>query len=123
VVNLVAMVAITRRISWEWSNRDYRPGTPELVRDAGVRPGDTIVQASSVSWMLVLRHQHEVYWEPLPTFEPTAGMPPGRPTYVIASTATGKPTDWYGWDFGYEEVLRFKDAYAGVCVVWRLHQP
>jgi hypothetical protein len=88
-----------------------------------VSPGDTVVQATSVSWMVVLRHQHEVYWEPLGSFDPTTGAPAGRPEWVIASTGTGKRTDWYGWDHGYHEVLRFKDGYAGVCVVWQRDAP
>jgi hypothetical protein len=123
LVNLVAMRAITDNISQVWVNRDYHQGVPDLVKDAGVHPGDSVIQATSVSWMMVLRHQQDVYWEPLRTFDPLTGKPSGSPKFVIASTGTGKATDWYGWDYGYEEVLRFKDGYAGVCVVWRLRTP
>ena len=123
VFNLAGMVRITHHISQVWVNRDYHAGTPDLVRDAGVRPGDSVIQANSVSWMMVLRHQHEVYWEPLPTFDPVNGAPPGHPEWVVASTGTGKPTDWYGWNYGYKEVLRFPDGYAGTCVVWKAISP
>jgi hypothetical protein len=123
LVNLVGTVLITRHISQVWVNREYGSGADRLAK-AGIRPGDKVVQASaSVSWMTDLRDQHEVYWEPLQSFDPTQGAPPGNPTFVIANTGTGKATDWYGWDYGYKEVMRFKDAYAGVCVVWKLRSP
>ena len=121
--NLLGTTLITRNISWVWEDIDYHSGTP-LLAEAGIRPGDKVVQASSsVSWMTNLKVQHQIYWEAVDSFDPTRGTPAGKPTYVVASTGTGKPTDWYGWDYGYEEVLRFKDAYAGVCVVWKLRTP
>jgi hypothetical protein len=119
LVNLAGMVRITHHISQVWVKHNYHEVVPDLVADAGIRPGDSVTQASSVSWMLVLRHQYEIYWEPLATFDPVRGAPPGHPDWVIASTGTGARTDWYGWDFGYHEVLRFKDAYAGTCVIWQ----
>jgi hypothetical protein len=119
LVNVVAMVAITDKISRNWEIRDYYASIPLLQRDAGVHPGDSIVQATSVSWYLVLRHQEEVYWERLPTFDPTVGAPPGRPKWVIASTGTHKQTDWPGTKYGYTEILQFRDSTSGICVVWR----
>ncbi len=123
LVNLAAMVRITHHISQVWLNRDYHSGTPDVVRDAGIRPGDTVMQANTVSWMADLRHQTEIYWQPLRSFDPTKGAPADRPQWVLASTGTGKRTDWYGWDYGYHEVLRFKDGYAGECVVWQRDTP
>jgi hypothetical protein len=123
LVNLVGTVLITRHISQVWANKEYGSGAI-LLKNAGIRPGDKVVQASeSVSWMTDLRDQYQIYWEPVQSFDPLKGAPPGNPTFVIASTGTGKPTDWYGWDYGYEEVMRFKDGYAGVGVVWKLRSP
>lgn len=121
--NLAATVTITHRISAVWEVIDYHSGAVELSQ-VGVQPGDRVVHAaSSLSWMRDLKDQHQVYWETVQSFDPTKGAPPGNPEWVVASTGTGKPTDWYGWDFGYEEVARFYDAYAGTGVVWRLRTP
>jgi hypothetical protein len=121
--NLAGTAVITRRISQLWVDMEYHSGALQL-KDAGIRPGDKVVQATtSISWMTALRDQHQIYWESVQSFDPLNGAPPGNPKFVIASTGTGKPTDWYGWDHGYEEVMRFKDGYAGFCVVWKLHSP
>ena len=123
VYNLLGIVAITQNISQLWVDSEYHSGRPELVRDAGVEPGDTVMEASSVSWQTSLKDQHEVYWRTLQTFDPSKGPPPGNPEWVIASTGTGKPTDWYGWDYGYQEVLRYRDVASGTYVVWKLKSP
>lgn len=113
VVNLVAMVVITDRISRSWVDAQYHPTLPELVRDAGVRPGDSVMEATSVQWSVNLRHQHEVYWQALARFD-QAGQPPGRPEFVVASL--GSPTDFDGTRYGYRVVLRYD---AGHWAVWR----
>jgi hypothetical protein len=114
-LNVVAMVSITDHIGRTWSSEQYNASIPELVRDAGVRPGDSIAEASTVGWWVNLRHQHEVYWSALPRF-PATGAPPGSPTFVVAGT--GKPTDFDGTRYGYTLVLRYDEGGFGTWAVW-----
>jgi 4-amino-4-deoxy-L-arabinose transferase-like glycosyltransferase len=115
VLNLVAMVFITDHISRTWANEQYNTTLPQLVRDAGVRPGDSVAEANTVGWWINLRHQREVYWAALPRFDPT-GAPPDGVMFVVAPI--GQSTDWDGTRYGYTLVLRYHEAY-GNWAVWR----
>jgi hypothetical protein len=115
VLNLVAMVFITDHISRTWADEQYNTTLPQLVRDAGVRPGDSVAEANTVGWWINLRHQREVYWAALPRFNPT-GAPPDGVMFVVAPI--GQSTDWDGTRYGYTLVLRYHEAY-GNWAVWR----
>jgi hypothetical protein len=93
-LNLVAARWITNSITENTQRAQYRPGPVELVRDAHVPPGSSIEEATNVAWDVNQRHQLEVYWEQLDSFDP-AGAPPGRPTYVVALASW--PGDRYGY--------------------------
>jgi hypothetical protein len=116
VLNLVAMVAITDHIGRAWSNEQYPASLPQLVRDLGVRPGDTVAEASTLGWWINLRHQREVYWSAVPRFNP-AGPPPASTTYAVA--LIGKPGDWDGTRYGYVLVRRVDEGSQGIWAVWR----
>jgi 4-amino-4-deoxy-L-arabinose transferase-like glycosyltransferase len=117
VLNLVAMVVITDEISRAWHDSQYRPAIPRLVADAGVRPGDTIIEDSTIHWWINMRHQREVYWQHMPSFDPAKGAPPTPAMFVVATAA--KPTDWDGNRYGYTLVLRFAEGGYGTWAVWR----
>ena len=116
VVNLVAMVSITDHIGRAWAADQYNTALPQLVRDAGVRPGDSVAEASTVGWWINLRHQHEVYWQALPRFDGKGAAPDGT-RFVVAGI--GKPTDWDGTRYGYTLVLRHDEGGFGTWAVWR----
>jgi hypothetical protein len=115
VLSLVAMVFITDHISRTWANDQYNTTVAQLVRDAGVRPGDSVAEASNVGWWVNLRHQREVYWAALPRFDPK-GAPPDGVMFVVVPV--GQPMDWDGTRYGYTLVLRCHEA-NGNWAVWR----
>src|SRR5262249_37337565 len=119
VLNLVAMVGITNNISASWENDQYHPGPAQLVRDAHVVVGSTIVQADNLPWGINQRQQREVYWTALGFFDPTEGAPPGLPQYVIATTGNHAATDWAGRSYGYVAIFRYRETSAITWVVWR----
>jgi hypothetical protein len=117
VLNVVAMVAITDNISLAWARDQYSDAIPQLVHDVGIQPGQSIVEASTIGWWVNLRHQHEVYWQALPRFDPLGPAPTAQ--YVVASTHSGKPTDWDGTRYGYTLVLTHDEGVNGNWAVWR----
>jgi hypothetical protein len=120
VLNLVAMVAINDGTSLAWAAEQYGPGPAQLVRDAHVVPGSTIAEVAKMNWQINQRQQREVYWQPLEQFDPTRGAPPGRPTYVVATTGSGVGTDWNGKRYGYVPVLTCHETKTLTWVVWKV---
>jgi hypothetical protein len=119
ILNLVAMVVITDRISLDWYSDQYgADGPPTLVRDVGVRPGDTVAEASTVTWSVNQRHQREIYWRPLTAFDQRKQPPPAGMRYVILSTSD--PSVWQAAQHGYVQVLRHNEGLNTGWVVWRL---
>jgi hypothetical protein len=116
-LNLAAAAAITTNVSVRLFDAEYP--RPDIVRDAGVRPGDRVAQAWSVHWRTSLRDQHDVYWGAVEIFDPRNGAPPGAPEWVVANVDTGRSTDWDGSAHGYREVFRFTEPRRTTCVVWR----
>lgn len=122
VLNGVAMVSITTHISQQWVDDQYHSSAPQLVRDIGIRPGDTVVEDPRVGWWVNTRHQHEIYWDALPAFDP-AGPPPTA-LYVIAraNDSSGKPGDatiWDGTEYGYVLIATKLERGYGNWAVWR----
>ncbi len=115
-LNLAAMVVITERISRAWVDNQYNSAIPQLVRNAGVRPGDSVSESSTVGWWVNVRHQHEVYWAAVPRFD-SQGPPAGAPDFVVSGI--GKPTDWDGTRYGYRLVLTYNEGANGIWAVWR----
>ncbi len=117
VLNLVAMVSITNNISAAWADQQYHPGPRQLVRDANVAPGSTVAEASNLPWNVNQRHQREVYWRALASFDPGTGAPPDDPTYVV--TLASRSGAWNGARYGYAAVLRCRESKSVTWVVWR----
>jgi hypothetical protein len=115
-LNLAAMVSITNGISRVWESQQYSSGQASLVADAGVLPGSTIAEAADMPWQISQRQQEEVYWTALTTFNPGAGAPPGRPTYVI--TGVHRQSSWNEHRYGYTAVFASSEA-GTTWVVWR----
>jgi hypothetical protein len=111
LVNLEAMRSITNWIPAGSVTMQYQPGPAELIRDAHIPPGSSIVEAANVPWKINQRHQREVYWERLAPFDPT-GAPAGAPTYAVSLGS------WKGTDFGYSIDHIFTDPDKTVWVVW-----
>lgn len=123
VVNLVAMVAITVNISAAWVDEQYNQVIQQLQRDAGIQPGDTVVEDPTIGWFVNVRHQHEVYWSALPAFDPFGPEPTAK--YVIARSVDPrypKRIDVYIWDgtqHGYSPVITGHEGGNGNWTVWR----
>jgi hypothetical protein len=115
-LNVVAMLFITDRISRSWVDVQYGGQVPRLVRDAGVVPGDSVAEESSITWWVNVRHQREVSWTSVSRFEPT-GAPPDGVTVVIAKA--GKGADWDGNAYGYTLQLSYDEGGWGTWAVWR----
>ena len=75
-----------------------------------------MAESSTVGWWVNVRHQHEVYWAPVPQFN-AAGPPPGSPDFVVSGI--GQTTDWIGTAYGYQLVLTFNEGINGMWAVWR----
>jgi hypothetical protein len=95
-VNVVAMQGITKEmtgIAAAWAN-------PQLIRDAGVRPGELVVCDGHV--LARFNHQREVYWRTMPMIDLTREPPPPDATIVISPWRTGDPAlDWDGSAHGF----------------------
>ena len=62
---------------------------PQLVRDAGVRPGEVV--AVDVSLAVRFNHQREVYWRPLVNIDLSSDKPPANVDVVVASVVHRQP--------------------------------
>jgi hypothetical protein len=111
-LNLVAVRSMTSWITAGSQDAQYHPGPAELVRDAHVAPGSSIEEATNVPWEIDQRHQREVYWERLATFNP-AGGPPGHPMYAV--TLVG----WPGTRYGYSVDRVVLEGNSTFWIVWR----
>ena len=81
------------------SAAQYATG-PELVRDAGIRPGEKIV--SDLHELGRYNHQREVYWRPLLMIDLRSDPIPADATVVISCWRTGDPAlDWDGEAHGW----------------------
>jgi hypothetical protein len=112
LLNLAATSSMTHSIAFYSSRVQYQPGPDELVRDARVQPGSSIAEASNIPWAINQRHQREVYWAPLPSFNPD-GAPPGYPTYAVALAG------WPGARYGYTIDHIYPDAAHVTWIVWQ----
>ncbi|MGE5155960.1 MAG: hypothetical protein ACM3JP_00500 [Betaproteobacteria bacterium] len=113
VLSLAAVTSMTNWVTAGAQAAQYRPGPAELVRDAHVPVGSSVEEAANVPWQINQRHQREVYWQRLVTFDP-AGSPPGQPAYAIALDG------WPGALYGYTAEIVVREADRPVWVVWRL---
>jgi len=96
--NAVAMTVITGEMH-AISAAQYATG-PELVRDAGIRPGEKIV--SDLHELGRYNHQREVYWRPLLMIDLRSDPIPADATVVISCWRTGDPAlDWDGEAHGW----------------------
>lgn len=118
VAGLCAVVApvAQRAILGPMVEVQYRPDTPQLVRDLHLGRGDVVAEAYQVAFPFVFNHAREVSWHRLLLFD-VAQPPPAEATVVIAPWYPGGAgPSWPGGSFGLR--LIGADAYHG-WAVWR----
>jgi hypothetical protein len=99
VLNAVSM----HRINQEMTNIADVWAGPQLVRDAGVRPGELVVCDGHV--LARFNHQREVYWRSMPIIDVLADPIPADATIVVAPWQTGDPgQDWDGTAQGWRRL-------------------
>ena len=94
----------------------YRDGTPQLVRDAGVTTDDTVAVSTMTSWYLRYNHMREVWWQRILLFDSTTESAPAEATIIVAPYNPTDPSDSWEVPDGYELVVT--DEYHG-WAVWR----
>jgi hypothetical protein len=99
VVNVFALQASTRQMVKIAHSQDG----PQLVRDAGVKPGDVVAIDRSLA--VLFNHQREVYWAPLVTLDLRNDTIPSNVDYVVGPWFTGSTQrNWDGRSEGWEFV-------------------
>jgi hypothetical protein len=92
-VNVVAMKEANSRME-ALATAQYATG-PQLVRQAGIRPGEVVVCDTHV--LARFNHQREVYWRPMPLIDLRYESPPSDADVVVSPWRTGDPElDWDG---------------------------
>lgn len=102
VVALVAILALNvavadrsvAKISEPMVTFQYLPGTPRLVRDAGLHPGDIVAESTTGPWYLRYNHMREIWWHRLLLFDNSKQPPPAEANVVIAPYRSPRPSNW-----------------------------
>ncbi|MCW2901475.1 MAG: hypothetical protein JWO67_3740 [Streptosporangiaceae bacterium] len=95
------MVGSVAKITKPMTVDQYRPGTPQLVRDGLARPGDRVAVAIPVLWYVPWNQMREVYWDRIVMYDGRNDAPPPAGMNVVVA-----PYDWhvgkeyYTWDGG-----------------------
>ncbi|MER7001488.1 hypothetical protein ABT297_00310 [Dactylosporangium sp. NPDC000555] len=74
--NGVALYTITERISEPRSSAEYQD-VPRLIRDIGVKPGETVGYYAGMHYIVRGQHEREIYWTRLQYFTDLRQPPPG----------------------------------------------
>ncbi|MGC9666544.1 hypothetical protein ACNTMW_08285 [Planosporangium sp. 12N6] len=101
VLGGAGMEVIQRRVVTPMVAPQYAPGTPRLVRDVRLGPGDTVAEAWQVPFPYLFNHMREVSWQRLTFFDAGAAPPPPEANVVIAPWAPeGRGPSWDGSSLG-----------------------
>jgi hypothetical protein len=117
-VSLAALVLMTNHISRSTTANAQTTAANNLVTGSGMRPGDQVAVASSVSWNYWIPQSFEVYWTELQSFDPGTQSPPSGVNVVETSWSSGQSAQasWPDAPAGWRVVASSRDV--GL-VVWR----
>jgi hypothetical protein len=107
-VQVVTMPFVIDRVVHPMEDDQYVAGTPRLVRDGYVRPGDVVGFARrQQQFYWLYNHAREVWWSPLLAFNQDTQPVPAAATVVVAPWQPTAPTikHWDGTQFGFHLVV------------------
>ncbi|GAA1801735.1 hypothetical protein GCM10009835_20450 [Planosporangium flavigriseum] len=116
-LHAAVMVASVEKITKPMTVDQYRADTPQMVRDAHLRPGDVVTVSTETLWYFRWNVMREVYWDRIYVFNSVTEAPQDEANIVIGPYGnTGRHA--HNWVGGPEYRLVVVDQYHH-WAVWR----